>query len=53
MHNLDIEKQTRRCPMYSEPSFEIIEWSDEDIVATSLKDEGEIDLGNLGTFEWF
>lgn len=53
MLNMDIEKQARRCPMYSEPNFEIIEWSDEDIVATSLTDEGEIDLGGLGSFEWF
>ena len=39
--------------MYSEPSFEIVELSDEDIVTTSLTDEGTIDLGGLGTFEWF
>ncbi len=56
MLNLDIEEQMRRCPMYSEPSFKIVEISDEDIILTSLQigDNGGIfDAGDLGEFEWF
>ncbi|MBR5272392.1 MAG: hypothetical protein IKU25_03235 [Clostridia bacterium] len=44
--------------MYIKPEFEIIEVSEEDIIQTSLelgdKVGGDtIDLGGLGSFEWF
>lgn len=44
--------------MYIKPEFEIVEVSDEDIIQTSLNLDGKesggtIDLGGLGSFEWF
>ena len=42
--------------MYSKPSFEIVEMDEEDIIQTSLDLEGNngtVDLGDVGTFEWF
>ena len=39
--------------MYTKPEFEIVELSNEDIVSTSLSDAGELDMGGLGSFEWF
>lgn len=55
MLNIKEKGQARRrtYKMYIKPEFEIVEINDEDVIATSLNDEGSLDLGGLGNFEWF
>jgi len=54
MINSYIKKQITSRPLYSKPSFEIVEISREDIVKTSLKDEGVFDASDLGgSLEWY
>ena len=38
--------------MYNKPNFEIIELSEEDVVATSLVDKGDISIDDIPTFVW-
>ena len=38
--------------MYVRPEFEVVTLSDEDVIATSLIDKGDVSIDDIPTFIW-